>query len=439
MNINVNKINTYIFLAFSIFIIVFINKRFLNVYNKVQTDTKKNLTKYSNYTYLYVPIIFWLASKANIFELADGYYELYIKKMLSSVNQHETAYRITDPYVGGISILAILIFALIATAAASGLGNEGVMIYSSVCLMLYFYYHLKQFFGFEKIYTDVMIYIGYAIGFTIVYSSLSSTFFYILEHMLLNKSMHFFSTYGILVCAIPFIYFLVGKQDVGIYIDKLSFKFSHVLYIILFSIFTGALSLLFFKLFDALFYFIKNSKYNNLYVLICGFILAFIVKNLGFLSMGPGESAINEGFQAVFHNKSNNLQNSQNSQNSQASDSKPPHQQYINKFNFYSVFGRIIDCIISMGSGLTGGLIIPTMTIGCGLGSILSKYTPIPQENLMYLGMSAFLSPFLDAPITSGILVNRICKQNIDTLPYSISVSCISYLTYKFLKNRFSS
>ena len=128
--------------------------------------------------------------------------------------------------------------------------------------------------------------------------------------------MHFFSTYGILVCAIPFIYFLVGKQDVGIYIDKLSFKFSHVLYIILFSIFTGALSLLFFKLFDALFYFIKNSKYNNLYVLICGFILAFIVKNLGFLSMGPGESAINEGFQAVFHNKSNNLQNSQNSQNS---------------------------------------------------------------------------------------------------------------------------
>jgi hypothetical protein len=41
MNINVNKINTYIFLAFSIFIVVFINKRFLNVYNKVQTDTKK--------------------------------------------------------------------------------------------------------------------------------------------------------------------------------------------------------------------------------------------------------------------------------------------------------------------------------------------------------------------------------------------------------------
>lgn len=436
MNININKINTYIFLAFSIFITVFINKRFLNVYNKVQTDTKKNLTKYSNYTYLYVPVIFWLASKATIFELADGYYELYIKKMLSSVNQHKTAYKISDPYVGGISILAILIFALLATASASGLGNEGVMIYSSVCLMLYFYYHLKQFFGFEKIYTDVMIYIGYAIGFTIVYSSLSSTFFYILEHMLLNKSINFFSTYGILVCAIPFIYFLIGKQDVGIYIDKLSFKFSHALYVILFSIFTGALSLVFFKSFNTLFYFIKDSKYNNLYVLICGFVLAFIVKNLGFLSMGPGESAINESFQAVFHNKSNN---SRNSQNDQLSDSKLPQPQYTNKFNFYSVLGRLIDCIISMGSGLTGGLIIPTMTIGCGLGSVLSKYTPIPQENLMYLGMSAFLSPFLDTPITSGILVNRICKQNIDTLPYSISVSCISYLTYKFLKNKFSS
>jgi H+/Cl- antiporter ClcA len=435
MNININKLNTYIFLAFSIFIIVFINKHFLKVYNKVQIDTKKNLVKYSEYTYLYVPIIFWLASKANIFELADGYYELYIKKMLNSVNQHETAYRITDPYIGGISILAILIFALLATAAASGLGNEGVMIYSSICLMLYMYSHLKQFFGFEKIYTDVMIYIGYAIGFTIVYSSLSSTFFYILEHMLLNNSMHFFSTYGILVCAIPFIYFLVGKQDVGLHIDKLSFNFSHALYILLFSIFTGALSVVFFKAFDVLFYFIKKSKYNNLYVLICGFILAFIVKNLGFLSMGAGESAINESFQAVFHNKSKNSLTSQ----VQVSDNEPSQPQYTNKLNFYSVFGRIIDCIISIGSGLTGGLIIPTMTIGCGLGSILSKYTPIPQENLMYLGMSAFLSPFLDAPITSGILVNRICKQNIDTIPYSICVSSISYLTYKFLKNKFSS
>jgi H+/Cl- antiporter ClcA len=146
--------------------------------------------------------------------------------------------------------------------------------------------------------------------------------------------------------------------------------------------------------------------------------------------MGPGESAINESFQAVFNNKKNKSMNTETS---------VTQEKYKNKFNFYSVFGRIIDCIVSMGSGLTGGLIIPTMTIGCGLGSILSKYTPIPQENLMYLGMSAFLSPFLDAPITSGILVNRICKQNIDTLPYSISVSCISYLTYKFLKNRFSS
>ena len=96
----------------------------------------------------------------------------------------------------------------------------------------------------------------------------------------------------------------------------------------------------------------------------------------------------------------------------------------------------MINTNVSISSGLTGGLVVPSMTIGCGIGSVLSEYIPIPQKNLMYLGMTAFLSPFLDAPITSALVINKISNQSYDTLPISLCVSFISYFTYIFLKKK---
>ena len=268
-----------------------------------------------------------------------------------------------------------------------------------------------------------------------------STFFYILEHMVINKDINFFSNFGIMVCAIPFIYYLVGEKDNLIKIDKLSFKFENFGYTALFSILMGVISFGFFKSIDVIFKHVQTSKFNNLYIIGFGFLLAFIIKKLGFLTMGVGESAINEGFQAVVNQeKLKQLEKEQNYNELEKVKKLEKEGKFdtINRFNVYSVFGRIINCIISISSGLTGGLVIPTMTIGCGLGSVFTKYTPIPQQNLMYLGMTSFLSPFLEAPITSAIVINKISNQTYETLPISLCVSFISYFTYKFLNNNFS-
>ena len=155
--------------------------------------------------------------------------------------------------------------------------------------------------------------------------------------------------------------------------------------------------------------------------------------------MGVGESAINEGFQAVINQqKLEELEKTNNHVELEKLRKLEKEGKFdtLNRFNAYSVFGRIINCIVSIGSGLTGGLVIPTMTIGCGLGSVFSKYTPILPQNLMYLGMTSFLSPFLDAPVTSALVINKICNQPYETLPLSLSVSFISYFTYQFLKNK---
>ena len=441
MGLDIKIFKTIIFFIIAIFIIVHINETFFDTYDVIQTNTKKNLINYSQYIFIYVPIIFWVASKAKYFQLADGFFELYINKMLTSVNNHENAYSKTNYFVGGLSTIAIYIFSLLTTASGAALGDEGVIVYSSICLLLYFYFKSKNVLGLKDVYTELIIYLGYAIGFTITYGSMISTFFYILEHMVINKDINFFSNFGIMVCAIPFIYYLVGEKDNLIKIDKLSFQFKNFGYIALFAILMGFISFGFFKSINVIFNHVNASKFNNLYVIVFGFILAFIIKKLGFLTMGVGESAINEGFQAVKNQEIlKQLEKEQKYDELEKLKKLEKEGKFdtINRFNIYSVFGRIVNCIISISSGLTGGLIVPTMTIGCGLGSILSKYTPIPQKNIMYLGMTSFLSPFLDAPITSALVINKISNQTYETLPLSLCVSFISYFTYKFLTNKFS-
>jgi H+/Cl- antiporter ClcA len=441
MGLDIKIFKTIIFFIIAIFIIVHINETFFDTYDVIQMNTKKNLINYSQYIFIYVPIIFWVASKAKYFQLADGFFELYINKMLTSVNNHENAYSKTNYFVGGLSNIAIYIFSLLTTASGAALGDEGVMVYSSICLLLYFYFKSKNVLGLKDVYTELIIYLGYAIGFTITYGSMISTFFYILEHMVINKDINFFSNFGIMVCAIPFINYLVGEKDNLIKIDKLSFQFKNFGYTALFAILMGFISFGFFKSMNVIFNHVNASKFNNLYVIVFGFVLAFIIKKLGFLTMGVGESAINEGFQAVKNQEIlKQLEKEQKYDELEKLKKLEKEGKFdiINRFNIYSVFGRIVNCIISISSGLTGGLIVPTMTIGCGIGSVLSKYTPIPQQNIMYLGMTSFLSPFLDAPVTSALVINKISNQTYETLPLSLCVSFISYFTYKFLTNKFS-
>lgn len=441
MSMNMKIFTTIIFFIISIFIIVHMNQTFFHTFDVIQMNTKRNLIDYPQYIFIYVPIIFWIASRAKYFELSDGFFNLYIQKMITSVNNHEHSYSKTNYFAGGISNIAIYIFSLLATASGAALGDEGVIIYSSVCLLLYFYFKSKNILDLKDVYTELIIYLGYAIGFTITYSSMISTFFYILEHMVINKDINFFSNFGIMVCAIPFIYYLVGEKDNLIKIDKLSLNFQNFGYIALFAILMGCISFGFFKSINIIFNHVKTSKFNNLYIIGFGFILAFIINKLGFLTMGVGESAINEGFQTVINQeKLKQLEKEQKYDELEKLKKLEQEGKFNTKniFNIYSVFGRIVNCIISIGSGLTGGLVIPTMTIGCGLGSVFAKYTPIPHKNLMYLGMTSFLSPFLNAPITSALVINKISSQTYEILPVSLFVSFISYFTYTFLNKKLS-
>lgn len=433
-------IKTIIIFIIFIYIVVTMNKKFFHTYEDILKNTDEILTNYTKYIYIYVPLVFWLASKAKYFKYTDGYFELYVNKMLESVVEHKNYYSKTPFFHGALSNIAIYIFSLLAVASGAGLGDEGVIVYSSISLLLYFYFKTKDFLGLHNVYTEIIIYLGYAIGFTVTFGSAITTLFYILETMFHYKDANFFSNFGIMICAIPFIKFLVKDEDNPIIIDKIAFENKNVGYISIFSIFMGVLSFIVLKNIKVLFTSIKNSKFNNLYVIGFGFLLAFMIKQLGFPSMSFGLYKINNGFQATINKqKMKKLEEDKNYQELEKLKQLEKEGKFDTKdrFTLPSIFGRIISVIISISSGLTGGLALPAMTIGCAIGSYVSKYTNIDQHKLMFLGMVALISSFLNAPVTSAILINKICNQPYDSIPISLCVSFISYFTCRFLQNKF--
>jgi H+/Cl- antiporter ClcA len=248
---------------------------------------------------------------------------------------------------------------------------------------------------------------------------------------------------------------LVGEKESFINVEKLTFDIKDYGFIALFSVILGIIAFLFFNSIIFLLNYIRKSKYNNFIILGFGFILAFIIKQLGFLTFGIGESAITNAFnnnsdkeelekeknkdkekiEKLGNNNHNDNKQEQELEKDISKDNKKINK--ITKFSEYNVIGRIVNCIISVGCGLTGGILVPAMTIGCGLGSVLSKYTSMEQNNLMYLGITAFLSPFLRAPVTSAVVINRIANQPYTSLPVSLGASFISYLTYNFMNKKF--
>lgn len=439
MIINIKLLKTVIFFIVIIYVVVHTNKEFFIVYGEVQKNTKDILTDYSKYFFLYIPIMFWIASGAKYFYHSDGIFELYIKRAINSANNIKEHYHTNTYFSGGISILATYIFSLLCVASEAGVADEGVIIYTSISMLVYFYFKLKNIFNLNDVHIDFIIYLGFAVGLLVVYGSKISTFTYLIESMLINKDINFFSNIGIFLFTIPFISYIIGEKETLFEIEKLNFDIKTYGHISLFSILMGIVSFLFFKTIILSFNSIKNSKYNNFIVLVFGFFLAFIIKKMGFLTFGIGEEAIKEAFHNVSNKQKIEKLQKENNKEELAKLKKLEQEGKFNTepiFNFYNVFARIINCIMTIGSGLTSGLIIPAMTIGCGIGSVFHKYTNIPEQNLMYLGMTALLTNVVHAPVTSAVIINRISNQPYNNLPVSIVVSFISYFTYNFMNKK---
>ncbi len=91
--------------------------------------------------------------------------------------------------------------------------------------------------------------------------------------------------------------------------------------------------------------------------------------------------------------------------------------------------GRFINIIATAASGAAGGLLLPALALGAGIGSIISQLLPLIDSRIFIAtGMAAFLGAMLNAPLTAAVLVLEVTNQRELILPLFLSTLAASWI-----------
>jgi H+/Cl- antiporter ClcA len=107
---------------------------------------------------------------------------------------------------------------------------------------------------------------------------------------------------------------------------------------------------------------------------------------------------------------------------------------------------KLVATVISYVSGIPGGIFAPSLATGAGIGAEIARFmTSAPAGAVILLGMAAYFSGVVQAPITAVVIVTEMTDNQTMTVPlmaaafiaYSVSrVICPDSL-YKALAGRF--
>ncbi len=107
-----------------------------------------------------------------------------------------------------------------------------------------------------------------------------------------------------------------------------------------------------------------------------------------------------------------------------------------------AIVGRMVNTILTFGSGSAGGLIAPGMAIGIGIGSILSNLASnIDVGVFLLIGMTSFLAIMIGEPLAAALITFEAMGQSINSLPFFIAAAFIAkflFSGFSALKKRFS-
>ncbi|MFM6972796.1 MAG: chloride channel protein [Alphaproteobacteria bacterium] len=182
-------------------------------------------------------------------------------------------------------------------------------------------------------------------------------------------------------------------------------EFYHYLLITLYCATLVYLLLKITKYFYLKFIILKGMKWHFLPIIL-GLMVSFIGINFGIYSIGGGIRSVNDALQ-----NANIIHNSQ------------------------QLIGRYLSTILTYIAGNAGGLVAPSIALGNLVGAVYSSIYEIANfKNMMLVGMVAFLSPVLGAPITSAIVIIESTEIGVENFFMLITISMISFLTVYILQ-----
>jgi H+/Cl- antiporter ClcA len=79
---------------------------------------------------------------------------------------------------------------------------------------------------------------------------------------------------------------------------------------------------------------------------------------------------------------------------------------------------KLAATVVSYVSGIPGGIFAPSLSIGAALGSVLAQAVPgAPVGAMILLGMTAYFSGVVQAPITATVIVMEMTANHTLTIP----------------------
>jgi H+/Cl- antiporter ClcA len=88
---------------------------------------------------------------------------------------------------------------------------------------------------------------------------------------------------------------------------------------------------------------------------------------------------------------------------------------------------KLLATVVSYASGIPGGIFAPSLAIGAGLGRTVAHLLPAaPAGAVVLLGMVAYFSGVVQAPITAAVIVMEMTDNQDMTVP----LMAASFLAY---------
>jgi len=83
---------------------------------------------------------------------------------------------------------------------------------------------------------------------------------------------------------------------------------------------------------------------------------------------------------------------------------------------------KFLATVLSSVSGIPGGLFAPSLAVGAGIGGVLHPLLPeVPVGAFVLVGMVAYLTGVLQAPITSFVIVTEMTQNHALMIPLMVA------------------
>lgn len=105
--------------------------------------------------------------------------------------------------------------------------------------------------------------------------------------------------------------------------------------------------------------------------------------------------------------------------------------------SFGEVAARFFNTILTFASGSAGGIVVPSIAIGSGIGSVVSEiFTNLDPKIFILGGMAAFLGSTICLPITASLIVLEAASQSFFILPFLLFSAFVALFCANFLHLR---